>query len=135
MTAQPNANALIPTCAVNGQLSFPPVRTMQTVLTTPTAPPKSVPGPVFPVISSREAPASWRIPAGHIINVTARISIVPERPVRRILQNAAFIVLTICIRTAALIVVCVVESINISIAVLPVRHALVGEIILNLLTI
>ena len=135
MTAQLNANALIPTCAVNGQLSFPPVRTMQTAPPSPTAPPKSVPGPAIPVISSREAPASWRIPAGHIINVTARISIVPERPVRRILQNAAFIVLTICIRTAALIVVCVVESINISIAVLPVRHALVGEIILNLLTI
>jgi len=108
---------------------------MQTVLTSLTAPPKSVPGSANPVISRREAPASWRIPAGHIINVTARISIVPERPVRRILQNAAFIVLTICIHTAALIVVCVVESINISIAVLPVRHALVGEIILNLLTI
>ena len=135
MTAKPNANALIPTCAVNGQLSFPPVRTMQTVPSSPTAPQKFRAGPVFPVISSREAPASWRIPAGHIINVTARISIVPERPVRRILQNAAFIVLTICIRTAALIVVCVVEGINISIAVLPVRHALVGEIILNLLTI
>ena len=135
MTAQPNANALIPTCAVNGQLSSLLVRTMQTVLTSLTAPPKSVPGPAIPVISRREAPASWRIPAGHIINVTARISIVPERPVRRILQNAVFIVLTICIHTAALIVVCVVESINISIAVLPVRHALVGEIILNLLTI
>ena len=135
MTAQPNANALIPTCAVNGQLSSLLVRTMQTVLTSLTAPPKSVPGPAFPVINKKEAPASWRIPAGHIINVTARISIVPERPVRRILQNAVFIVLTICIRTAALIVVCVVEGINISIAVLPVRHALVGEIILNLLTI
>ena len=115
--------------------SFRAVRATQTVLTSPTAPPKSVPGSANPVISRREAPASWRIPAGHIINVTARISIVPERPVRRILQNAAFIVLTICIHTAALIVVCVVESINISIAVLPVRHALVGEIILNLLTI
>lgn len=135
MTAQLNANALIPTCAVNGQLSSLLVRTMQTVLTSLTAPPKSVPGPANPVINKKEAPASWRIPAGHIINVTARISIVPERPVRRILQNAVFIVLTICIHTAALIVVCVVESINISIAVLPVRHALVGEIILNLLTI
>ena len=135
MTAQPNVNALIPTCAVNGQLSSLLVRTMQTVLTSLTAPPKFRAGPANPVISRREAPASWRIPAGHIINATARISIVPERPVRRILQNAAFIVLTICIRTAALIVVCVVESINISIAVLPVRHALVGEIILNLLTI
>lgn len=135
MTAQPNANALIPTCAVNGQLSSLLVRTMQTAPPSPTAPPKSVHGPAIPVINKKEAPASWRIPAGHIINVTARISIVPERPVRRILQNAAFIVLTICIRTAALIVVCVVESINISIAVLPVRHALVGEIILNLLTI
>ena len=135
MTAQPNANALIPTCAVNGQLSSLLVRTMQPAPPSPTAPPKFRAGPANPVINKKEAPASWRIPAGHIINVTARISIVPERPVRRILQNAAFIVLTICIHTAALIVVCVVESINISIAVLPVRHALVGEIILNLLTI
>ena len=135
MTAQLNANALIPTCAVNEQLSSLLVRTMQTVLTSLTAPPKFRAGPANPVINKKEAPASWRIPAGHIINVTARISIVPERPVRRILQNAVFIVLTICIHTAALIVVCVVESINISIAVLPVRHALVGEIILNLLTI
>ena len=135
MTAQPNANALIPTTVATIRLSSLLVRTMQTVLTSLTASPKSVHGPANPVINKKEAPASWRIPAGHIINVTARISIVPERPVRRILQNAAFIVLTICIRTAALIVVCVVESINISIAVLPVRHALVGEIILNLLTI
>ena len=111
MTAQPNANALIPTCAVNVPPSFPPVRTMQTVLTSLTAPPKSVPGSANPVISRREAPASWRIPAGHIINVTARISIVPERPVRRILQNAAFIVLTTCIRTAALITVFVTVNI------------------------
>jgi hypothetical protein len=108
---------------------------MQTVPTSPTALPKFRVGAAIPVINKKEAPALWRIPAGHIINVTARISIVPERPVRRILQNAAFIVLTICIRTAALIVVCVVEGINISIAMLPVRHALVGEIILNLLTI
>jgi hypothetical protein len=108
---------------------------MQPAPPSPTAPPKFRAGPANPVINKKEAPASWRIPAGHIINVTARISIVPERPVRRILQNAVFIVLTICIHTAALIVVCVVESINISIAVLPVRHALVGEIILNLLTI
>lgn len=135
MTAQPNVNALIPTTVATIRLSSLLVRTMQTVLTSLTAPPKSVPGPAIPVISSREALVSWRIPAGHIINVTARISIVPERPVRRILQNAVFIVLTICIHTAALIVVCVVKSINISIAVLPVRHALVGEIILNLLTI
>ena len=58
MTAQPNANALIPTCAVNGQLSFPPVRTMQTVLTSLTAPQKSVHGPAIPVINKKEAPAS-----------------------------------------------------------------------------
>lgn len=135
MTAQPNANALIPTTVATIRLSSPPVRTMQTAPPSPTAPPKFRAGPANPVINKKEAPASWRIPAGHIINVTARISIVPERPVRRILQNAVFIVLTICIHTAALIVVCVVESINISIAVLPVRHALVGEIILNLLTI
>ena len=135
MTAQPNVNALIPTTVATIRLSSLLVRTMQTAPPSPTAPPKSVHGPANPVINKKETPASWRIPAGHIINVTARISIVPERPVRRILQNAVFIVLTICIRTAALIVVCVVESINISIAVLPVRHALVGEIILNLLTI
>ena len=55
MTAQPNANALIPTCAVNGQLSSLLVRTMQTVLTSLTAPPKSVPGSANPVISRREA--------------------------------------------------------------------------------
>ena len=55
MTAQPNANALIPTCAVNGQLSFPPVRTMQTVLTSLTAPQKSVHGPANPVINKKEA--------------------------------------------------------------------------------
>ena len=134
-TVQASAKPNTTTTAATGLRSFPPVRQTRPVLTSPTAPQKFRAGPVFPVISSREAPASWRIPAGHIINVTARISIVPERPVRRILQNAAFIVLTICIRTAALIVVCVVEGINISIAVLPVRHALVGEIILNLLTI
>ena len=58
MTAQPNANALIPTCAVNGQLSFPPVRTMQTAPPSPTAPPKSVHGPANPVINKKEAPAS-----------------------------------------------------------------------------
>ena len=110
-TALPNANALIPICAVNVPLSFPPVRTMQTVLITPTAPPKSVPGPAIPGISKKEALVSWRIPVRHIINVTARISIVPERPVRRILQNAAFIVLTTCIRTAALITVFVTVNI------------------------
>ena len=108
---------------------------MQTVLITPTARPKSVPGPAIPGISKKEALVSWRIPVRHIINVTARISIVPERPVRRILQNAAFIVLTTCIRIAVLIVVCVVEGINISIAVLPVLRVLVGEMSLNLLTI
>lgn len=78
MTAQPNANALIPTTVATIRLSSLLVRTMQTVLTSLTAPPKSVPGSANPVISRREAPASWRIPAGHIINVTARISIVPE---------------------------------------------------------
>ena len=165
-TALPNANVLIPTCAVN----VPPyrrltaakaitatvlqnarrlmpttagikrrlsdlVRRTRPVLTSPTALPKSVPGPANPGINKKEALASWRIPVRHIINVTARISIVPERPVRRILQNAAFIVLTTCIRIAVLIVVCVVEGINISIAVLPVLRVLVGEMSLNLLTI
>ncbi len=57
MTAQPNANALIPTCAVNGQLSFPPVRQTRPVLTSLTAPQKFRAGPAIPVISSREAPA------------------------------------------------------------------------------
>ena len=58
MTAQPNANALIPTCAVNGQLSSLLVRTMQTAPPSPTAPPKSVHGPAIPVINKKEAPAS-----------------------------------------------------------------------------
>ena len=87
------------------------VRVTPVVLITPTAPPKSVPGPAIQVISKKEALVSWRIPVRHIINVTARISIVPERPVRRILQNAAFIVLTTCIRTAALITVFVTVNI------------------------
>ena len=59
MTAQPNANALKPTSAVNGQPSLPPVRTMQTVLTSLTAPPKSVLGPAIPGINKKEALVSW----------------------------------------------------------------------------
>ena len=55
MTAQPNANALIPTCAVNGQLSSLLVRTMQPAPPSPTAPPKFRAGPANPVISRREA--------------------------------------------------------------------------------
>ena len=59
MTAQPNANALIPTCAVNGQLSSLLVRTMQPAPPSPTAPPKFRAGPANPVINKKEAPASW----------------------------------------------------------------------------
>ena len=55
MTAQPNVNALIPTTVATIRLSSLLVRTMQTVLTSPTAPQKSVPGPAIPVISRREA--------------------------------------------------------------------------------
>ena len=55
MTAQPNANALIPTCAVNGQLSSLLVRTMQPAPPSPTAPPKFRAGPAIPVINKKEA--------------------------------------------------------------------------------
>ena len=55
MTAQPNANALIPTTVATIRLSSPPVRTMQTAPPSPTAPPKSVHGPAIPVINKKEA--------------------------------------------------------------------------------
>ena len=55
MTAQLNANALIPTCAVNGQLSSLLVRTMQPAPPSPTAPPKFRAGPANPVINKKEA--------------------------------------------------------------------------------
>ena len=55
MTAQPNANALIPTTVATIRLSSLLVRTMQPAPPSPTAPPKSVHGPAIPVISSREA--------------------------------------------------------------------------------
>ena len=57
MTAQLNANALIPTCAVNEQLSSLLVRTMQTVLTSLTALPKFRAGAAIPVIYSQETAA------------------------------------------------------------------------------
>ena len=66
LTAVPNTGPIVQasakpnttTTAGTGLRLFPPVRQTRPVLTSPTAPPKSVPGPAIPVISSREALAS-----------------------------------------------------------------------------
>ena len=58
-TVLPNARPVMPTTAATVLRLFPPVRQMRPVLTSPTAPQKSVHGPAIPVISRREAPASW----------------------------------------------------------------------------
>ena len=55
MTAQPNANALIPTTVATIRLSSLLVRTMQPAPPSPTAPQKFRAGPANPVISRREA--------------------------------------------------------------------------------
>ena len=66
LTAVPNTGLTVPanakpnttTTAGTGLRSFPPVRQTRPVLTSPTAPQKSVPGPAIPGISRREAIAS-----------------------------------------------------------------------------
>ena len=63
LTAVPNTGLIVPasakpnttTTAATGLRSFPPVRQMRPVLTSPTAPQKSVPGPAIPVINKKEA--------------------------------------------------------------------------------
>ena len=63
LTAVPNTGPIVQasakpnttTTAATGLRSFPAVRRTQPAPTSPTAPPKSVPGPAIPVISRREA--------------------------------------------------------------------------------
>ena len=62
MTAQPNANALIPTTVATIRLSSLLVRTMQPAPPSPTALPNVPPGAVTQVIHSQEARALKTIP-------------------------------------------------------------------------
>ena len=58
-TVQANAKPNTTTTAATGLRSFPPVRQTRPVLTSPTAPQKSVPGPAIPGINKKEALVSW----------------------------------------------------------------------------
>ena len=57
-TVQASAKPNTTTTAATGLRSFPPVRQTRPVLTSPTAPQKSVPGPAIPGINKKEALAS-----------------------------------------------------------------------------